>query len=155
LRIGVDIEIDFSTRERLPGLLSESYTGYGVEYTGSIGIPELTVSSKPRITNVASLYSLGSAYTIAPDEVEKFLAANWTVISKLQSDHGPWEGFNKTSMEPIRFQTTAHTLGLALGLLGNGSDHMKRYLDSRGLTDKLAEVYRAGPATDLMAEGAN
>jgi hypothetical protein len=83
--------------------------------------------------------------------VEKFLAANWPVISTLLTDHGPWEGFNATRKEPIKFQTTAHTLALAVGLLGNASDHMKRYLESRGLTDKLAEVYRPGPAADLLA----
>jgi hypothetical protein len=104
---------------------------------------------------VASLYSLGPAYTVAPAAVEKFLAANWPVISTLMTDHGPWEGYNATRKKPIEFQTTAHTLGLALGLLGNGSDHMKRYLDSRGLGQKLAEVYRPGPAADLLAEGGN
>ena len=37
----------------------------------------------------------------------------------------------------IRFQTTAHTLSLILGLLGTASDHMKRYLDSKGLGARL------------------
>jgi hypothetical protein len=151
LKTAVDVELDYATRHKLPGLLSESYTGDGVQYTGSVGIPEITVSPKPRITDVASLYSLGPAYTIAPEAVEKFLAANWPAISKLLTDHGPWEGYNATRREPIKFQTTAHTLGLALGLLGNASGHMKRYLDSRGLGDELAAVYRPGPAVDLLA----
>jgi hypothetical protein len=155
LRTAVDVEIDYSTRHQLPGFLSESYSGNGVAYTGSVGIPDITVSPKPRVTDAASLYSLGPAYTIHPDAVEKFLAANWATISKLFTDHGPWEGYNVTRREPVRFQTTAHTLSLALGLLGNASDHMKRYLDSRGLGDKLTEVYRPGPAADLMAEGGN
>jgi hypothetical protein len=154
LKTAVEIEIDYATRHKLPGFLSESYTGDGVQYTGSVGIPDITVSPKPRVTDVASLYSLGPAYTIAPDDVEKFLAANWPVVSKLLTDHGPWEGYNVTRKEAVRFQTTAHTLALALGLLGNASDHMTRYLDSRGLGDKLAEVYRPGPAADLMAEDA-
>ena len=155
LRTGVDVEIDFATRNKLPGFLSESYSGNGVEYTGSVGIPDITISPKTRVTDAASLYSLGPAYTIAPDAVEKFLAANWSTISKLLTDHGPWEGYNVTRKEPVKFQTTAHTLSLALGLLGNASEHMKRYLDAHGLGDKLAEVYRAGPAADLMAEGSN
>ncbi|MBO0698365.1 MAG: hypothetical protein J2P46_08230 [Zavarzinella sp.] len=150
LRTAVDIQIDFAKRNNLPGFLSESYTGDGVQYTGGVGIPEITVSPKPRATHAASLYSLGPAYTIAPDEVEQFLAANWPVIEKLLTDHGPWEGFNVKRNEPIRFQTTAHTLGLVLGLLGNGSDHMKRYLGVRGLEEKLADLYRPGPAADLL-----
>ena len=153
LTTAVDVEIDFATRHKLPGFLSESYTGDGVTYTGSVGIPAITVSPKPRVTDVASLYSLGPAYAVAPDAVEKFLAANWPVVSKLRTDHGPWEGYNAARKGPIKFQTTAHTLGLALGLLGNASDHMKRYLDSRGLADKLVDVYRPGPGADLLAEG--
>ena len=50
----------------------------------------------PRITDAASLYCLGVAYTIAPDKVERFLAANWPVVSTLLTDHGPWEGYNVT-----------------------------------------------------------
>lgn len=151
LENAVDVEIDYSTRHKLPGFLSESYTGNGVEYTGSVGIPEITVSPRPRVTDAASLYTLGVAYTIAPDKVEAFLAANWPVISTLMTEHGPWEGYNVTRREPIRFQTTSHTLALALGLLGTTSDHMNRYLASRGLGGRLAEVFRPGAGADLMA----
>src|SRR5205823_2239461 len=150
----VDVEIDYSTRHKLPGFLSESYTGNGLLYSGDVGIPEIAVSRRPRITDAPSLYTLGPAYTIAPQKVEKFLAANWPAVSGLLTEHGPWEGFNVTRREPIRFQTTAHTLALALGILGNASAHMTRYLESRGLTDRLAEVFRVGPGTDLMAADA-
>ena len=64
----VDIEVDYATRQGLPGFLSESYTGDGTQYTGSVGIPEITVSPRPRITDAASLYTLGVAYSIAPGE---------------------------------------------------------------------------------------
>ena len=98
---------------------------------------EITVNRRPRITDTPSLYTLGPAYAIAPAKVEKFLAANWPAVSGLFTDHGPWEGFNVTRQEPIRFQTTAHTLSLALGLLGTGSEQMARYLESKGLTARL------------------
>ena len=62
----VDIEVDFADRKGLPGFLSESYTGEGTQYTGSVGIPEITVSPRPRITDAASLYTLGVAYSIEP-----------------------------------------------------------------------------------------
>ncbi len=104
-----------------------TYTGEGVQYTGAVGIPEITVSPRPRITDAASLYTLGVAYTVAPAKVERFLAANWPIISGLFTDHGPWEGHTLTRREPIRVQTTAHTLSLILGLLGTGPDHMKRH----------------------------
>ena len=73
------------------------------------------------------------------------------IVSKLLTDHGPWEGYNVTRHEVIPFQTTAHTLALILGLLGTGSDHMKRYLDSKGLGRRLDELFAAGEEVDLLA----
>ena len=83
LQHAVDLEIDYSTRHTLPGLLSESYTGNGVEYSGRVGIPDIAVNPKPRVTDAPSLYSLGAAYTAAPEKVEQFLTANWPVVSGL------------------------------------------------------------------------
>jgi hypothetical protein len=146
----VDIEIDYATRRQLPGFLSESYTGEGTQYTGSVGIPEITVSPRPRITDAASLYTLGVAYSIAPEKVERFLAANWSSIARLLTDHGPWEGYNVTKHQAIEFQTSAHTLSLILGTLGTGSEHMKRYLDAQGFGGQLAALYPTGAKTDLL-----
>jgi hypothetical protein len=146
----VDIEVDFAARKGLPGFLSESYTGAGTQYTGSVGIPEITVSPRPRITDAASLYTLGAAYSIEPARVESFLASNWPIISRLITDHGPWEGYNVTRKEPIAFQTTAHTLALILGLIGRGSGDMHRYLESRGLGAGLDAFFEPGEGTDLL-----
>jgi hypothetical protein len=146
----VDVEIDSAARRKLPGFLSESYSGRGVEYTGRVGIPEITVSPRPRITDAASLYTLGTAYAVAPEKVERFLAENWPVVSGLLTDHGPWEGFDTTQREAIRFQTSAHTFALMLGFLGTASDHMKRYLQSRGLGGRLDELFRPGERVDLF-----
>ncbi len=150
LRDVVAVETDFAARKALPGFLSESYTGEGVQYTGAVGIPEITVSPRPRITDAASLYTLGVAYSIDPDAVEAFLAANWPLIKSLFTDHGPWEGYNVARREPIAFQTSAHTLALTLGLIGTGSDHMKRYLESTQTSDRLAELYQTGDGLDLL-----
>jgi hypothetical protein len=149
----VAIEIDVAKRLGLPGFLSESYTGRGVEYTGSVGVAEIAVTPKPRIADGASLYTLGAAYAIAPAKIEEFLADNWPIISKLFTDHGPWEGYNISSKKIINFQTTAHTLSLVLGFIGAGSEHMKRYLDSKNLSHRLMESYPPGDAVDLLAEG--
>ncbi len=151
----VAIEVDFATRKSLPGFLSESYTGVGVQYTGAVGIPEITVSPRPRITDAASLYTLGVAYTIDPETIERFLAANWATISSLFTDHGPWEGYNVTRREAIRFQTTAHTLSLILGLLGTGPANMKRYVDHAGLGELLSSHFRPGVAANLLADDSN
>jgi hypothetical protein len=147
----VAIEVDYASRHGLPGFLSESYTGVGTIYTGSVGIPEITVAPRPRITDAASLYTLGAAYTIAPARVEAFLAANWNVIASLFTNHGPWEGYNTTQRKLIPYQTTAHTLALVLGLLRTGSEHMARYLESKGLAGRLAEVYPPGERVDLLS----
>jgi hypothetical protein len=148
----VHIEIDFADGKGLPGFLSESYTGDGTQYTGSVGIPEITVSPRPRITDAASLYTLGVAYSVAPDEVERFLERHWPVISTLLTDHGPWEGYNVARREPIKFQTTAHTLALILGLIGRGSTNMGEYIRSKGLVGRLDELFPFDlPGADLLA----
>ncbi|WP_165223034.1 hypothetical protein [Aquisphaera insulae] len=149
----VDVEIDYATRRGLPGFLSESYSGEGTQYTGSVGIPEITVSPLPRITDAASLYTLGAAYAVEPEKVEAFLAANWPAIARLLTDHGPWEGFKGGRREVIAFQTTAHTLALVLGLLGTGSENMKRYLESKSLTPRLDRVFRVADSDlDLLSD---
>jgi hypothetical protein len=137
----VAIEVDYSARHGLPGFLSESYTGNGTQYTGAVGIPEITVVPRPRLTDAASLYTLGAAYTIAPERVENFLAANWETVSRAFTDHGPWEGTNVSRHAVIPFQTTAHTLALVLGLLRTGSEHMTRYVESKGLAGRLEELF--------------
>jgi hypothetical protein len=147
----VDIEIDYARRNQLPGFLSESYVGQGARYTGEVGIPEIAVTTMPRITHVASLYTLGVAYTIAPQKIEQFLACNWPIVSQLLTDHGPWEGFDTLKRAPVRIQTSAHTLSLILGLLGTGSQQMLRYLESTGLTSRLAEIYRPGEPLDFLS----
>ncbi len=70
----VDIELDYSRRNSLPGFLSEAYSGNGVEYTGYIGIPDIAVTNRELITYAPSLYSLGVGYAIAPEKLEAFLA---------------------------------------------------------------------------------
>lgn len=147
----VDIELGFSNRRGLPGLLSEAYSGKGTEYTGLIGIPELAVTDKPLNTEAPSLYSLGVAYTIAPDKVERFLQRHWALIAQLFTDHGPWEGWDRGTQRVIPYQTTAHTLSLILGGINAAQDNMRRYLADRGLADRLELLYPAGDRASLLA----
>jgi hypothetical protein len=149
----VEVEIDYAMRHNLPGFLSESYSGEGTQYTGNIGIPGVTVSPQPRITDAPSLYTLGAAYSVAPEKVESFLAARWPAISGLLTDHGPWEGTKTSRREVIRFQTTAHTLALILGLLHTSPAHMQTYLESKGLTGRLEQVFHPGPGADFLSAG--
>ena len=72
-------------------------------------------------------------------------------MSSLLTEHGPWEGFNTTKREVIRFQTSAHTFALILGFLGTASEDMKRYLDSRGRSERLEEFFKTGEAVDLLS----
>ncbi len=129
----VDIELDFSGRNRLPGFLSEAYSGNGAEYTGQIGISDIAVIDTPLITDAPSLYSLGVAYTLAPNRIERFLEEHWPRISGLFTGHGPWEGWNTSTMEVIPYQTTAHTLSLILGGLNTAQENMRLYLQERRL----------------------
>jgi hypothetical protein len=146
----VDIELDFSSRRSLSGFLSEAYSGTGTEYTGLIGIPDLALTDKHLITHAPSLYTLGVAYTIAPEKVERFLAEHWPMISRLFTDHGPWEGWNTTRNAPIPYQTTVHTLSLILGGIGSAQENMYRYLDQSNLSGALEQLYKPGGRLDLM-----
>jgi hypothetical protein len=146
----VDVQIDYAARYQLPGFLSESYTGHGAQYTGEVGIPDIAVTTAPRITHAASLYTLGIAYMIAPEKIERFLARNWPAISRLLTDHGPWEGYNLAKQEAISVQTSAHTFSLILGLLGTGPENMRRYLESINLHVPLAEIAKPGGDFDFL-----
>jgi hypothetical protein len=148
----VDIELDFATRNKLPGFLSEAYSGQGVEYTGRIGIPDIAIAEELRITNAPSLYTLGAASQIAPDRIERFLETNWPAISRLFTKHGPWEGFDTRRRTTIKYQTTAHTLALILGGIGSAPDNMRRYLEFKGLRDNLLAWYVPGNAVDFLSQ---
>jgi hypothetical protein len=147
----VDIELDFSGRRKLPGFLSEAYSGNGTEYTGLIGISDLAVTDKPLITHAPSLYTLGVAYTIAPEKIERFLEEHWSVISRLFTDHGPWEGWNASKNEIIPYQTTVHTLSLILGGINSAQENMRRYLEHRNLSGALEKLYEPGDRVDLLS----
>jgi hypothetical protein len=147
----VDIELDFAARNKLPGFLSEAYSGQGVEYTGRIGIPDIAIDEEPRITNVPSLYTLGAASQIAPDRMERFLEMNWPAISRLFTKHGPWEGFDTKRRSAIKYQTTAHTLALILGGIGSAPDNMRCYLEFKGLYGNLLAWYAPGDAVDFLS----
>jgi hypothetical protein len=151
LENAAEIEVDYASREGHPGFLSESYSGEGTEYTGEVGMPGIAVAGN-RITTAPSLYTIGTAYQIAPDEVNAFVETNWPIIETLLTDHGPWEGYHMPGESPIEFQTTAHTLSLILGALGKGPENMRRYIEAKGLGDKLGELYRSGPAVDFLAK---
>lgn len=151
LRDTLAINLDFAARLRLPGFLSEAYSGRGVEYTGIIGIPDLAITEEPRLTNAPSLYALGAAYQIAPEEVERFLKMNWRAISRLFTNHGPWEGFDTSRRAVIRYQTTAHTLALILGGIGSAPENMRRYLEFKGLNDRLLAWYAPGDTVDFLS----
>jgi len=149
----VDIELDFSGKRKLPGFLSEAYSGNGTEYTGLIGISDLAVTDKPLITHAPSLYTLGAAYTIAPEKIEKFLEEHWPMISGLFTDHGPWEGWNTSRNEIIPYQTTVHTLSLILGGIGSAHENMHRYLENRNLSGALEKLYEPGDRVNLLTAG--
>jgi len=152
LRNLAEVEVDYATRNHLPGFLSESYTGNGTQYTGDVGIPLIAATPKPRITDAASLYTLGVAYSISPVEVEHFLKENWAVVSLLLTDHGPWEGYNVTHRTVIPFQTSTHTISLILGILGTGSEHMSRYLIEQGIDSRLEAILKVGEGGDFLAD---
>ena len=152
LKNTADIELDFAARHRLPGFLSEAYSGRGVEYTGRIGVPDIAIAGETRNTNAPSLYTLGAVSQVAPDEAEKFLAQNWPEVSRLFTRHGPWEGIDTTRRKIVKYQTTAHTLALILGGIQTAPENMRRYLEGKGLLENLRTWYAPGEAVDFLAK---
>ena len=151
LENAVRIHLDYSRAHHLPGFLSESYSGNGNQYSGKIGVPDLMVISDARITNAPSLYTLGVAYSILPGEIEQFLHDYWPEISALFTEHGPWEGVDVNTHQPIKCQTAVHVMSLILGGLGMSDDAMARYLNQRGLSGTLRLIYPAGRPADMLA----
>lgn len=149
----VDIELDFSRKRGLPGFLSEAYSDRGTEYTGLIGISDLAVTDKTLFTHAPSLYTLGVAYTIAPEKIERFLEERWSMISGLLTEHGPWEGWDTSKNQIIPYQTTVHTLSLILGGIGSAQANMRRYLEHRNLSGALEKLYEPGNSINLQATG--
>jgi hypothetical protein len=150
LKNAAAVHVDFSTSQKLPAFLSECFTGNANQYSGAVGIPKISVMQGGRLTDAASLYSIGTAYSLAPEEIERFLGANWSALAPLLTDHGPWEGFNTSWGQPIRIQTTAHTLSLVVGLVGTGPANMRRYAEHAGLSDRIAEHFRPGGVSEFM-----
>ncbi|MFT5127087.1 MAG: hypothetical protein ACI8W8_000687, partial [Rhodothermales bacterium] len=153
LENAVDIHLDYAKRNGLPGFLSESYSGEGTDYTGSLGLPDFAVTAVPREVHGPSLYTLGTAYQIASAKVNAFVQSHDAVIRSLYTEHGPWEGYQVERQEAIQFQTTAHTLSLILGALGHGPENMRRYLAAQGLSDRVQQLYHHGKAIDLLGPG--
>jgi hypothetical protein len=147
-----EIEFDFAKGHGLSGFLSEAYSGRGVEYTGIIGIPALAISEERRITNAPSLYTLGAASQIAPEEVDCFLKKNRWYVTRLFTRHGPWEGWDTTHQAVIKYQTTSHTLALILGSIGSAPDNMRRYLEFKGLYGNLLTWYAPGNTVDFLSQ---
>ncbi|MEI6168238.1 MAG: hypothetical protein WCS52_13725 [bacterium] len=153
LENAVRINLDYSRAYHLPGFLSEAYSGKGYQYSGKIGVPDLAVVSDVRITNAPSIYTLGVAYSILPDDVERFLRDHWSCVSALFTAHGPWEGIHMATQLPIRCQTAVHVMSLILGGLGQSDDAMARYLDQRGVAGALRLIYPDGKPADLLVPG--
>ena len=153
LENAVRIHLDYSRAHHLPGFLSEAYSGNGNQYSGKIGVPDLMVVSDARITNAPSLYTLGVAYSILPGEVEHFLRDYWPEISGLFTEHGPWEGVDVNTHQPIKCQTAVHVMSLILGGLGMSDNAMARYLEQRGSAEAWRLLYPEGKPADLLAGG--
>lgn len=154
LENAADLHLDYARRHQLPGLLSESYSGRGTEYTGRCGVPGLAVAEEDRLTHAPSLYTLGIAHALRPQAVEDVLRDRWDQVRKLFTDHGPWEGYDVAHRRPVTLQTAAHTAALVLGVLDTADRNLAAYLEARGLAEAAQRLYPVSPAADLLEEGA-
>lgn len=136
----VDIALDYSAQNNLPGFLSASYSAPGV-YDGSSGIPQIAENPAPRNTTMASLYTLGAAFMIRPTETLEFLRRIFAQHPDLVTQNGIWEGINTATGTVVFEKVAANTLTFLLGLAGKGPDHMTRYLTNKGFKARMDSLY--------------
>ena len=146
----IDVEIDYAARRGLPGFLSESFSGEGSCTPARSASPRSPFHRSPGSRTRHRSTPWVRPTLSPPEKVERFLAANWSVVSKLLTDHGPWEGLNTTRQEVIRFQTSAHTFSLILGPAWNGVGPHEAVSGSKGLVEKLEDVFRPGEGVELF-----
>lgn len=147
----VQVALDHAIANDLPGFLSASYADLN-EYAGNAGITALSANPAPRNEQVASLYTLGAAYQIAPTEIAVFLETIFTNYPELVSAHGLWEGVNTATGEVIDEQIVANVTSLVLGLAGTSPSYMKDYLASRNLLWRLDEFYNSDAPEQIIAD---
>jgi hypothetical protein len=142
----VHIAIDYArVHGAQPGFLSECYGTSG--YFGKVGIPSIAYTGGIR-SDLVSLYPLGSAYAIAPHEVERFLETNWAKVSEI----GFWDSYDLKEGRVVRVATAAHTLSNILGGLGSGPSHVEAYLKAHGLYGDFLSLFEPGRVkVDLSA----
>jgi hypothetical protein len=128
-----------------PGFLSECYGSTG--YAGKVGIPSIAYTGGVR-NDLVSLYPLGPAYRVAPDEIEGFLEANWAKVREF----GFWDSYDLKEKRVASVATAAHTLSNLLGALRSGPSHVVAYLKAHGLYEDFMLLFEPGsPKVDLTA----
>jgi hypothetical protein len=134
----VHIAVDYAQANGLqPGFLSECYGMEG--YSGKVGIPSIAYAGGVR-SDLISLYPLGSAYGIAPQEIEGFLDANWQRAQEI----GFWDSYDLKAGRVVRIATAAHTLSNILGALRSGPSHVEVYLKAHGLWAHFLSLFEPG-----------
>ena len=127
----VDVEIDYAARESCPDSSPSPTAARASSIPARRHPRDHRLTAAPDHRRGLALHP-GRGLRGRAREDRAVPGSELAAVSTLLTDHGPWEGFNTARHEVIRFQTSAHTFSLILGLLGTASDHMKRYLDSRG-----------------------
>jgi SH3-like domain-containing protein len=157
----VDVALDYANRNNMDGFLSAAFVSNlppPWDYMGTLGIKALAQNQASGDQSVASLYTLGAAHMIRPNEIEALLKRILADHPDLMSEHGLWEGFNaKDGNFVIRQQITANVTSFILGMVGQEPAHMTRYLQSKQWNSQtLHDRYQSvaggpiGQAKDLL-----
>ena len=145
----VNIALDFSAKNNLPGFLSACYVGPG-QYAGNVGIGEISANLSPRNEDVASLYTLGAAHMVEPLQIESFLENILTSYPGLVTSHGLWEGVDMVNHTVVQEQVSSNVDTFILGMAGTGPAEMIRYLETENLYTRFQSVFTNGGAIDLI-----
>jgi hypothetical protein len=145
----VDIALDFSARNNLPGFLAACYSNAST-YVGSVGIQGIAINTGINQA-ITSLYTLGAARMIDPARIDQFLKDIFAAHPDLVSAHGLWEGYNTSTGAVAQAQIMANVATFLLGVSGRGPEQMARYLQDKGLYASLQSVYDQSATSDIIA----
>jgi hypothetical protein len=148
-------QLDYASQNRIPGILSASMIP-GVDYSGAIGIPQISEANMDLgaintiVGDVGSTYALAAAMGIDKNAVLSWLYAIDSNLSGMMGDYGFYDSARSGTEISNRFYgiDVASTI---LGLSGNGPDDFATYLSNRATIESSYHALYEQKNSDLLA----
>ena len=123
---------------------------YKIVYDFPLGIKDIAFDQTSTVETTPSVYNLGAAYMFRPTQVESLLQGLIADHRDLISNHGLWEGKNMVYDKTVNEQVFNNMATFILGMAGTGPSYMTRYLENKGLTEKLESIWNPQTPVSLL-----